>query len=56
MHCGQVDLPCKGGKTALMMACALGRESVVAETWSISVGLEGQASGQRRSEMKWCWS
>lgn len=25
----QVDLPCKGGKTALMMACTLGREAVV---------------------------
>eukprot|EP00438_Fugacium_kawagutii_P019715 Skav215093 [mRNA] locus=scaffold1068:117399:125083:+ [translate_table: standard] len=25
----KVDLPCKGGKTALMMACMLGREAVV---------------------------
>ena len=27
----EVDLPCKGGKTALMIACTLGREAVVAE-------------------------
>lgn len=27
----EVDLLCKGGKTALMIACTLGREAVVAE-------------------------
>ena len=46
----QVDLPCKGGKTALMMACALGREAVVQDGTIDAIdtmGIHGQVHSEK---------